>query len=190
MVTCQGGVCCAANPSRVAEIPDRIVLKQHRDLEGRGHRIWYRRTLVALLVAFVVLGAFNVFGQRPKGITVDAAEASLELYAPTKVRGGVFFEARFTITAHRDVKNAVLQLSPGWAEGMQINSIEPSPLGEASRNGDFLFTLGHIPAGQKFRLFMQFQVSATNVGRRHADVTLYDGGAELLHLDREVTVYP
>jgi len=177
-------------PSVVADIPDRIVLKHHRDLEDVGHRIWYRRGLVALLTAFLLLGLFNVFGQRPAGHTIDSRRASLELYAPSKLRGGVFFEARFTITAHTELKNAVLQLSPGWAEGMQINSIEPSPLGEASRNGDFLFTLGHIPAGQKFRLFMQFQVSATNVGRRHADVTLYDGARRLVHLSREVTVYP
>ena len=45
-------------------------------------------------------GVFNVFGQRPAGHTVDSPEASLELYAPSKVRGGVFFEGRFTITAH------------------------------------------------------------------------------------------
>ena len=174
----------------MADIPDRIVLKHHRDLEGTGHRIWYRRALVSLLTVFLVLGALNVFGQRPAGHTVDSAEASLELYAPSKIRGGVFFEGRFTITAHTDVKNAILQLSPGWVEGMQVNSIEPSPLAEASRNGDFLFTLGHIPAGQKYRLFMQFQVSATNVGRRHADVTLYDGAKKLVHIDREITVYP
>jgi hypothetical protein len=177
-------------PVAVADIPDRIVLKRHRDLDDRAHHIWYRRALVALLAVFLLFGVFNVFGQRPAGHTVDSPEASLELYAPSKVRGGVFFESRFTITAHTDVKNAVLQLSPGWVEGMQINTIEPSPLGEASRNGDLLFTLGHIPAGQKFRLFMQFQVSATNVGRRHADVTLYDGAKKLIHIDREVTVYP
>jgi len=177
-------------PVSVADIPDRIVLKRHRDLDGRSHHIWYRRALVALLAAFLLLGAFNVFGQRPAGHAVDTPKASLELYAPSKLRGGLMFEARFTITAHRDVKNALLQLSPGWAEGMQINTITPSPLGEASRNGDFLFTLGHIPAGRTYRLFMQFQVVPTNVGRRHADVTLYDGATKLAHLDREVTVYP
>jgi hypothetical protein len=177
-------------PVAVADVPDRIVLRRHRDLDDRAHHIWFRRALVALLVVFLLFGVFNVFGQRPVGHTVDSPEASLELYAPSKVRGGVFFEGRFTITAYTDVKNAVLQLSPGWVEGMQINTIEPSPLGEASRNGDLLFTLGHIPAGQKFRLFMQFQVSATNVGRRHADVTLYDGAKKLIHIDREVTVYP
>ena len=174
----------------VADIPDRIVLKHHRDLEGAGHRIWYRRAIVALLTLFLLLGAFNVFGQRPAGTTVDTPEASLELYAPSKIRGGLMFEARFTITAHTEVKNALLQLSPGWAEGVQINTMIPSPLGEASRNGDFLLTLGHIPAGQTYRLFLQFQVVPTNVGRRDADVTLYDGAEKLVHIDREMTVYP
>jgi hypothetical protein len=174
----------------VADIPDRIVLKHHRDLDGAGHRIWYRRALVALLTVFLLLGVLNVFGQRPAGTTVDSPEASLELYAPTKLRGGVFFEARFTITAHRDVRNALLQLSPGWQESLQMNTIEPVPLGQGSRNGDLLFTLGHIPAGQKFRLFVQFQVNATNVGRRNADVTLYDGGRKLVHIHRRLTVYP
>jgi hypothetical protein len=174
----------------MADIPDRLVLKRHRDLVGRERHIWYRRVLLGVLTVFLLLGAVNVFGQRPAGTVANSPEASLELYAPTKLRGGVFFEARFTITAHHDVKNALLQLSPGWQEGMQMNTIEPSPLGQASRNGDLLFTLGHIPAGQKFRLFMQFQVSATNVGRRTADVTLYDGSRQLVHIHRMITVYP
>ena len=174
----------------VADIPDQLVLRRHRDLAGRERHIWYRRALLGVLTVFLVLGAVNVFGQRPAGTTVDSPEASLELYAPTKLRGGVFFEARFTITAHRDVKNALLQLSPGWQESLQMNTIEPVPIGQASRNGDLLFTLGHIPAGQKFRLFLQFQVNATNVGRRTADVTLYDGGTKLVHIHRVITVYP
>ena len=73
---------------------------------------------------------------------------------------------------------------------MQINTIEPSPLGEASRNGDLLFTLGHIPAGQKHILFMGFQVNPTNVGRRAPTSTLYDGGTQLVDLDRTLTVFP
>jgi hypothetical protein len=174
----------------VADIPDQIVLKRDRDLDGRASRIVIRRVLLLLLVVFLVLGAANVFGQRPDGTTVDAGPATLELYAPTHLRGGLLYEARFTITAKRDVKNAVLRFSPGWNEGQQMNTIEPSPLGQASRDGDMLFTLGHIPAGSKYRLFMQFQVDPTNVGRRKADVTLYDGGTELAHLSRTLTFYP
>lgn len=174
----------------MADIPDRIVLKRHRDLEGRRHQIWWRHSIVLLLAAFLVLGLLNVFGQAQGSTRVDGGPASLRLEAPSSVRGGLIYTAVFTITAHADVKNAVLQLGPGWAAGMQINTIEPSPLGQASRNGDLLFTLGHVPAGQKYTLFMGFQVNPTNVGRHSADVTLYDGGKQLVHLDRVVTSFP
>jgi hypothetical protein len=174
----------------MADIPDRIVLKRHLDLQGSGFNRRVRRILLALVGVFLLAGLLNVFGQRPRGRTAESSTAKLELYVPDHVRGGLLYEARFTITAHSDVKRALLQLSTGWNEGMQINTIEPSPLGESSRNGDMLFTLGHIPAGQVYRLFMQFQVDPTNIGRRRADVTLYDGGAKLLTIHRVVTVFP
>jgi hypothetical protein len=174
----------------MGEIPDQIVLRRHMDLQGPGFHRGVRRVILGLVGIFLVLGLFNVFGQRPSGHSADSAKAKLDLYVPNHLRGGLLFEARFTITAHQDVKNALVQFSPGWNESVQINTIEPSPLGEASRNGDMLFTLGHIPAGQKYRFFMQFQVNPTNVGRRRADVTLYDGGTKLLTIHRTVTVFP
>jgi hypothetical protein len=174
----------------VADVPDRIVLARHRDLRSRGFNRLVRYVLLSLFAAFLLLGVFNTFGQRPATTTVRAGAASLELYAPSRLRGGLLYEARFTITAHRDLKNVLLQLSPGWNEGQQMNTIEPSPLGQASRNGDLLFTLGHIPAGQAFRLFLEFQVNPTNVGHRHADVTLYDGGAKIAAIKRTITVFP
>ena len=174
----------------MADIPDQIVLKRHRDLTGVRHRIWIRRALLLVLLGFLIAGLANVFGQRPHGDVVDGDAARFELYAPAHLRGGLLYEARFTITAKQDVKSAVLQLSPGWNEGQTMNTIEPSPLGEASRNGDLLFTLGHIAAGTTYRLFIQFQVNPTNVGRRTADVTLYDGGTKLAHVHRMLTFYP
>lgn len=174
----------------MAEIPDRIVLARHRDLEGRQRRIWWRHGIVALLALFLVLGLLNVFGQAQRTVTVGTGAATLQVAAPTSVRGGLLYTVRFTIAARKDVKNAVLQLSSGWAQGQQINTIEPSPLGQASRNGDLLFTLGHIPAGRKYDLYMGFQVNPTNVLRHSTDVTLYDGGTELAHIDRTLTVYP
>jgi hypothetical protein len=174
----------------MASPPEGIALERHRELTGLGFNRPARYVLLGLLLAFLLLGLVNLFGQRPSGTTVDTAAAKLELYAPPRLRGGLLYQARFTITAHRDVKRALLALSPGWNEGMQVNTIEPGPVGEASRNGDLLLTLGHIPAGQKFRLFMEFQVNPTNVGHRTADVTLYDGGTKLATIHRTVTVFP
>ena len=174
----------------MADIPDRIVLKRHRDLEGRKNYIWYRRAIVALLAAFILLGLLNVFGQKPHTETDAHAEATLELNAPEHLRGGLLYQARFMIHAHHDVKNAVLEFSPGWLESQTLNTVEPSPLSEANRNGNLLFTLGPIPAGTVYTLFMQFQVNPTNVGHRSADVTLYDGGAKLAHIDRDLSFFP
>jgi hypothetical protein len=174
----------------MADTPDNLVLARHRDLRSRGFNRPVRYAILAIVFAFLIVGLIGVFGQPPKTIKVDTPQAQLELYAPSSLRGGLLYEARLTITAHRDVKNALLQFSPGWNEGQQLNTIEPVPLGQASRNGDMLFTLGHVPSGQKFRLFMEFQVNPTNVGHRRADVTLYDGGTKVATIHRTITVFP
>jgi hypothetical protein len=141
------------------DIPQAIVLKRHRDLEGRSRGIWIRRGFLVLFGAIPAVALANVFGQRPSPVTASVPAASLQLYAPAHVRGGLLWEARFTIDAHRELKKAVLEL-------------------------------GHVPAGQKYMLFMQFQVNPTNVGRRPQTVRLYDDKQLLLTMHRKVTVFP
>jgi hypothetical protein len=175
----------------MADIPQRIVLKRHRELQSVAFNRPVRWTLLAVLGVFLVLGLVNVFGQRPQTQVLNTPKASLELYAPSRLRGGLLYEARFTITAHRDLKNAALALSPGWNEGMQQNTMDPSPINQGSRDGDLLMTFGHVPAGHVFRFFMEFQTNATNVAwHRRADVTLYDGAQRLGTIHRTVTVFP
>jgi hypothetical protein len=173
----------------VADVPQGLTLAHDRDLEGRRWHPYVRWILLAALTAFLVLALLNLFGQRPKTVTVDTPRASLALYAPVHVRSGLYYEARFEIRAHSEIKDAFLVLDPGWAEGTTINTIEPSPLGEASRDGKLAFELGHIPAGQRYLLFMQLQVNPTNVGRHTADVSLYDGQQRVASIERKVTVF-
>jgi len=175
----------------VTDIPETLVLKRNRDLAGMRRWPWPRWVILTLMALFSLLGLLNVFGQRPSGVSADSAKAKLTLYAPTKLRGGLLFSARFHISAHQELKNAALVLDPGWAEGMAINTIEPSPVGEASKNGRLSFQLGHVPAGQAFILFMQFQVNPTNVAwHRPQNVELDDGNSRLLTIDRDVNIYP
>ena len=98
--------------------------------------------------------------------------------------------ARFRITAHQDLKKATLLLDSGWAESNTINTIEPSPVGEASSNGKLSFDLGHIGMGESFVLFMEFQMNPTNVGRHTQNVELDDGNTRILVLHRRITVFP
>jgi hypothetical protein len=175
----------------MADVPDLLVLKRDRDLEGRRKEIWIRRSLVTLVAFVPFLALFNVFGQRPDTTTLVSPAASLKIYAPSKLRGGLLFEARFHITARQELKDAYLVLGTGWAEGMSINTIEPSPVSQASNNGRLSFELGHIPAGQSYILFMQFQVNPTNVAfRRKQTVWLNDRKTRLITYERDLTVFP
>ena len=170
--------------------PDGIDLARDRDLRGRERDQWIRRILMALIALLPVLAVFNLFGQRPQTSKASVSAATLSVYAPTRLRGGLLWEGRIHITAHRDIKQAILVLGTGWAEGMSMNTIEPSPVGEASDNGKLEFTLGHIPQNKSFILFMQFQVNPTNVGRRPRTTDLYDGKTKLASVKQTVTIFP
>jgi hypothetical protein len=173
----------------MAQTPQFLTLRHNRDRTGTTE-VRVRRTVVTVLSLVLLAGLLNAFGQRPETSKAGTGKATLKVYAPSRLRGGLYYQARFTITAREDLKNATLVLDPGWGEGITINTIEPSPVGEASRDGDLVFELGHVKAGTSYILFVQQQVNPTNVGRRSQDVALYDGDTFLTSIDRTVTVFP
>jgi hypothetical protein len=173
----------------VADVPDQLVLKVARDREGRRD-VLFRRIAFSAILVLLVLGLLNLFGQRPKTSSVEHPSATLELTAPERVRGGLIYEARFRIAASRELEQATLVLDSGWIQGTTINTVEPSPVGEGSRDGDLVFELGHVPQGQEYVLYLQLQVNPTNVGKHSHDVRLYDGDELLATLDRSQIVFP
>lgn len=173
----------------MADVPDQLTLEGNRDREGRRD-VLFRRLAFAAILVLLALGVLNLFGQRPSTKTAAADAATLEVYAPERVRGGLYYQARFTVSARREVREATLVLDPGWAEGITTNTSVPSPLGEASRDGDLTFELGRIAAGQKHVFFLQQQVNPTNVGHRSQSVRLFDGEQLLATVDRTITVFP
>ncbi len=173
----------------VAELPDHLDLGRHRDASAWGELVarWLVVTAIAALAVAALLGAF---GQRPVESAATAAAADLRVSAPARLRGGLFFQGRFTVDARRSLENATLVLAPGWLEGMSINTIEPAPAEEASRDGDLALSFGPLGEGERLVVYMQFQVNPTNVGHRDASVSLYDGGTLVTTDDRAITVFP
>ena len=57
-------------------------------------------------------------------------------------------------------------LNEKWIDGLTVNTIEPSPVNEASRDGKLALELGHLAAGAKYVLFIDYQVNPTTVGSR------------------------
>jgi hypothetical protein len=174
----------------MAGAPDTLTLKRHRDLDGRRLVVPIRRVLLTLLAAILVAALFNVFGQKPSSDAASAGAASLKVYAPTHLRSGLIYSARFHITARKDLKDATLVLDPGWAEGHTVNGQAPQPLTEADRDGKIAYGFGHLPKGHDIVFFLSLQVNPTNVGRRDQDVELDDGESRILTVHRTVTIFP
>ncbi|HYX75742.1 MAG TPA: hypothetical protein VE757_01075, partial [Gaiellaceae bacterium] len=120
----------------------------------------------------------------------EAVPASLTISAPAHLRGGLLFQARFTIEAKESLKDAMLVLDEAWLDGLTVNTIEPGPVSEASRNGRLALSLGHLPAGSRYVLFMQFQVNPTTVGGRTLRADLDDGGQTITTITRNLRVFP
>jgi hypothetical protein len=173
----------------VADTPQFLTLADNRDRTERRELV-FRRSFFSLLALFLLAGLLNVFGQRPTNTHAATSAADLHVFAPEALRGGLYYQGRITVEAKEDIEKATLVFDSGWTEQMQINTIEPSPIGESSRDGRLTLDMGHLAAGRKLVLWLQFQVNPTNVGRRSQDVELYDDTRLLATADRTVTVFP
>jgi hypothetical protein len=171
-------------------VPEGLSVEHHRDLEGRGRRPYVRRALIGALCLVLGLGLLNVFGQVRAVSSVETDAARFEVSAPSKLRGGLFFEARYRVEAVDEIENATIVLDPGWLEDITLNTVEPAPISEASRDGKIALELGRVPAGDQHVLFLHFQVNPTAVGFRSQDVELYDGDRLLASFDRDAIVWP
>jgi hypothetical protein len=152
--------------------------------------VWARRATMAVFGVIALLAVLGVFGQQ--GTTTHAAgpQATMSLGAPETVRGGLFFQARVELRALRDIEHPRLVLARGWTEGMQVNSIEPSPASEASRDGLLVLSYDKLAAGDRMSIWFQFQVDPTEPGRRDFSLELDDAERPIARVHRKLTVMP
>jgi hypothetical protein len=76
-----------------------------------------------------VIGGPAPDGDRPdEPASRRHAELAHRVVAPEAIRGGLYYEGRFTVEAKEEIDHATLVLDGGWTEQMQINTIEPSPV--------------------------------------------------------------
>jgi hypothetical protein len=152
--------------------------------------LWARRATLTVFGVVVALALAGVLGQ--EGATTRAAgpQARMSLSAPDTVRGGVFFQARVEVRAVRDIAHPRVVLGRGWAEGFQVNSIEPSAMEESSRDGRIVLSYDQLAAGDRLTIWFQFQVNPTQSGRRDFSVELDDAERPVARITHEITVLP
>jgi hypothetical protein len=181
----------AESGDRQDSLPQGLDQAHHRDLAGaRAYHPWARRAGLLAFFAIVVLALTNFFGQASSNDVATSPAATFRLRAPRHVRGGLIFQARFTIEAHKAIQSPKLVLSPGWFDGMTLNEIEPSPGQEGNRNGNVSLSFDSMKPGDRQVIWTEWQVNPTNVERRAQRANLYDGGTPLAQIRRAIRVLP
>jgi hypothetical protein len=165
-------------------------MSRSRDLQGRNVEPWFRRAWMLVFFAFAILALANVFGQRPVHHSAVGPAGKLEISAPKHLRGGLLYQARFTITAARTIQSPHLVLSTGWLENMTVNTIEPQASEELNRNGRLVLSYDTLDAGQKLDVFIQYQANPTAVGTRTQTAELDDAETPIATITRKLTVFP
>jgi hypothetical protein len=160
--------------------------------EPRGTRIglWVRRVILTLLGVLVLLALVNRYGQRPSESFAHAPAATIRLSAPARIRGGLFFQSRVDIRATQAIDHPRLVLDDGWLEGMQVNSIEPAPVGETTRGGRVVLSYDALKPGDLLRVWFQFEVNPTNIGRRSYAFELDDAEQPVARVAPTITALP
>jgi hypothetical protein len=154
------------------------------------HGPWLRRVLLCCVAVLPLLALLNVFGQHPSTSTASSPAATLSVTAPTRLRGGLIFQVKVKVQAHREISQLQIAFDTGWWESMSVNSIEPNPSSETSHNGQVVLAYGNLPAGQTLISWLYFQVNPTNVGKRREDVAIQDGSKLLVRIHRSMTIFP
>jgi hypothetical protein len=158
----------------VSGLDERLDLERMRDLRGRHRHPWIRRSLLALLFVGVALAATGAIGQPTKTVVADGAGARLEVRLPGALRGGLLWRARISVRTDLDIKHPRLILGPGFVEGMQLNTLEPSPASEAARGPRVVLSYPELAAGEELVVYLQLQVNPTTVGDQDMGVELDD----------------
>ena len=172
-------------------VPQGLTLKHHRDLADREARPIVRQVLVALVAVVLLLGLFNLFGQAVNVSSAESSAARFEVSAPTKLRGGIFFQARFIIEAIEELENATIVLDPDWLEDITLNTVAPAP-GRERRAGTAVSRSSSAasPLATSTASTSTSRSTRPRVGQRSQDVELYDGDELLLSVDRDAIVWP
>jgi hypothetical protein len=174
-----------------SKLPDGLIRERSSDRRHPDAAAWVRRAILVVPAVLVILGLANVFGQRATDSAASSPAADLHVSAPSNLRGGLMFQVRIQVLAHRRISHPVLIFSHTWFESITQNSLNPQPVAGSSVDDRPAFEFSPIAAGHHATYWFQFQVNPTNIGwRRNETVTLANGHTTLATVHRTLTVYP
>ena len=104
----------------MADTPQFLTLAANRDRTERRELV-FRRIFFSLLLLVLVAALLNAFGQRPTTTQASTSAADLEVFAPERLRGGIYYQGRITVEAKQEIEKVILvvvfvSILPGLVE--------------------------------------------------------------------------
>ncbi len=169
-------------------LPDGI--EERHVAPKRGIRRHESAIALGTLTLVVVASLLGFFGRPDSARTATTNRAELEVFGPSLIRNGEFFEMRFRVRAHETLSEAVIAIDEAVWEDLTVNTIIPAPVDETHENGQFRFRLGEIAAGTEFLLKVDLQINPDFIGQNVGEIALLDGDDEIASLEYELGVLP
>jgi hypothetical protein len=174
----------------MAGVDQRLDLARIRDLQGRHTHPWVRRALLVVVAVPIVLALTGAIGQPTRKLAVAGTAAHLQIDVPDVLRGGLLWRARIAVRARRTIDHPRIVLGAGFLEGMQVNTIEPSPADEASRGPTVVLSYDALHAGDELVVYVQFQVNPTTIGTQDTSVEVDDETTPIARIGHTTRVLP
>ena len=151
----------------------------------------FRLGFIVCVVAFLGAALAGTFGQPGRSLAAEGPAARLTMETASAVRGGLFFQARIEVRARRDIEYPRLVLDEGWLDGLQINTIEPAPESESSRDGRLVLSYPGMATGDRLLVSIHLQTEPTRVGiTTDFGVALDDETTPLASIDHRLRRMP
>lgn len=160
------------------------------ELAGRRAHPWVRRFGLTVMLAIVIVALTGALGQTERTDVAEGSAARLELRTPSTLRSGLLWRARVVVHARQKLAAPQLVLGSGYVDGMQLNTIEPAPIGETSRDGKLAFTFPTLDAGDNLTLYLQLQTDPTVYGKQDLSVGLESANSTPVRIQTSTRVLP
>lgn len=177
-------------PLVMRDLDERLDLDRVRDLRGRSAHPWVRRALLTVIGAGVLVAASGAIGQPTGTWRAAGVAAGLQVEQPDTLRGGLLWRARIVVRATRAIGHPRIILGAGFAEGMQLNTIQPAPISEAGRGPRIVLTYAGLNAGDELVVYLQLQANPTTVGAQDTSVELDDEADPIVRIAHTTNVLP
>jgi hypothetical protein len=159
-------------------------IEEVRDTPRSVSGLWARRLFLLVPAVLAIAALLNLFGQRQAVSHAKRPAATLTVSSPSRLRGGLLYQARVHVTARQAIKQPELVFDRGWFDQTTVNAIDPEPSQEQPEDGGVGMQFDPLPPGGELTLWVAFQANPTNIGRHRTNVVLKDGDSDLASVHR------